>query len=208
MNRIASPAIARNVVARPAAIFLALALPILLAACSQPTGLINVVSSPAEDRSLDALRIDTQITLDINEVLLGEKYRDLFFEISTDVYEGRVLLTGTVKTAANKQRASELVKNVKRVKAVINELQVTTDYSPGIAANDLWIETKLKVRLLGTGDVRSIDFRWRSVRGTVYLIGAARSQAELDAVVDVIRSTERVKQVVNHAWVREAKPQG
>ena len=186
----------------------AIVLPCALAACSQPTGLINVVSSPAEDRSLDALRTDTQITLDINEALLGGKYRDLFFEISTDVYEGRVLLTGTVKAAANKQRASDLLKNVRRVKAVLNELQVTTDYSPGIAANDLWIETKLKVLLLGTGDVRSINYRWRSVRGTVYLIGAAQSQAELDAVLDVIRSTERVRKVVNHAWVREAHPKG
>ncbi len=195
-------------IVRRAAALLALSLPLIAAGCSQPTGLINVASSPAEDRSLAALRDDTQITLDINEILLGEKYRDLFFEISTDAYEGVVLLTGTVKAEANKARAAELVKNVRKVKRIVNELQVTTDYNAGIAANDLWIETKLKVRLLGTGDVRSINFRWRSVRGTVYLIGAARSQAELDAVLDVIRSTDRVRRVVNYAWVREAKPQG
>ena len=190
---------------RPAAALLALALPFLAAGCSQPTGLLNVASSPAEDRSLAALRDDTEISLAINEVLLGKKYRDLFFEVSTDVYEGNVLLTGTVKAAANRDRAADLVRAVKKVKRIVNELQVTTDYSPGIAANDLWIETKLKVLLLGTGDVRSINFRWRAVRGTVYLIGAARSQAELDAVLDVIRSTDRVRRVVNHAWVREAK---
>ena len=190
---------------RRTAALLALALPFLAAGCSQPTGLLNVASSPAEDRSLAALRDDTEISLAINEVLLGEKYRDLFFEVATDVYEGNVLLTGTVKAAANRERAGELVKGVKKVKRIVNELQVTTDYNPGIAANDLWIETKLKVRLLGTGDVRSINFRWRSVRGTVYVIGAARSQAELDSVLDVIRSTERVKRVVNYAWVRETK---
>lgn len=190
---------------RTAAALFALALPLFAAGCSQPTGLLNVASSPAEDRSFAALRHDTEISLAINEVLLGEKYRDLFFEVATDVYEGNVLLTGTVKAAANRDRAADLVKSVKKVKRIINELQVTTDYSPGIAANDLWIETKLKVLLLGTGDVRSINFRWRAVRGTVYLIGAARSQAELDAVLDVIRSTDRVRRVVNHAWVRETK---
>ena len=50
----------------------------LLAACTQPTGLVNVASSPVEDRSLETLRDDTAITFDINEIMLGEKYRDLF----------------------------------------------------------------------------------------------------------------------------------
>ena len=183
----------------------AIALVGLLAACTQPTGLVNVASSPAEDRSIETLRDDTAITFDINEILLGEKYRDLFAEISTDSYERVVLLTGTVKFAQNKQRASDLVRSVKGVKRIINELQVTSDYGISSAANDLWIETKLKVLLLGTKGIRSINYRWRSINGTVYVIGAGRSQRELNTVLDVIRKTERVKKVVNHAWVRPPK---
>lgn len=185
----------------------AIALIGMLAACTQPTGLVNVASSPAEDRSFDTLSADTAITFDINEILLGEQYRDLFAEISTDVYERVVLLTGTVKFARNKERATELVRSVKGVKRIVNELQVTSDYGIGPAANDLWIETKLKVLLLGTRDIRSINYRWRSVNGTIYLIGAARSQQEMNTVLDVIRRTERVKRVVNHAWVRPPKAQ-
>ena len=185
----------------------AIALISLLAACTQPTGLVNVASSPAEDRSFETLSADTAITFDINEILLGEKYRDLFAEISTDAYERVVLLTGTVKFAQNKQRATDLVRGVKGVKRIVNELQVTNDYGIGTAANDLWIETKLKVLLLGTKDVRSINYRWRSVNGTVYVIGAARSQQEMDTVLDVIRKTDRVKKVINHAWVRPPKAQ-
>jgi len=177
----------------------------LLTACTQPTGLVNVASSPVEDRSLETLRDDTAITFDINEILLGEKYRDLFPEISTDVYEYVVMLTGTVKFAQNKQRASQIVRAVKGVKRIINELQVTRNYGVGAAANDLWIETKLKVLLLGTKGIRSINYRWRSVNGTVYVIGAARSQADLNTVLNVIRKTERVKKVVNHAWISPPK---
>ena len=183
----------------------AIALVGLLAACTQPTGLVNVASSPVEDRSIETLRDDTAITFDINGILLGEKYRDLFAEISTDAYERVVLLTGTVKFAQNKQRASDLVRSVKGVKRIINELQVTSDYGISSAANDLWIETKLKVLLLGTKGIRSINYRWRSINGTVYVIGAGRSQRELNTVLDVIRKTERVKKVVNHAWVRPPK---
>lgn len=185
----------------------AIALISLLAACTQPTGLVNVASSPAEDRSFETLSADTAITFDINEILLGEKYRDLFAEISTDAYERVVLLTGTVKFAQNKQRATDLVRGVKGVKRIVNELQVTNDYGIGAAANDLWIETKLKVLLLGTKDIRSINYRWRSVNGTVYVIGAARSQQEMNTVLDVIRKTDRVTKVINHAWVRPPKAQ-
>jgi hyperosmotically inducible protein len=176
-----------------------------LAACTQPTGLVNVASSPSEDRSLQTLRDDAAITLDINEALVGKQYSDLFAEISTDVYEHVVMLTGTVKFAQNKQRATDLVRGIKGVKRIVNELQVTDDYGPATAANDLWIETKLKVKLLGTKGIRSINYRWRSVNGVVYVIGAGRSQQEMNTVLNVIRTTERVKKVVNHAWVRPPK---
>ena len=174
-------------------------------ACTQPTGLVNVASSPVEDRSLQTLRDDAAITLDINEALIGTQYSDLFAEISTDVYEHVVMLTGTVKFAENKRRASDLVNEVRGVKRIINELQVTRDYGPGAAANDLWIETKLKVKLLRTKRIRSINYRWRSVNGIVYVIGAGRSQKEINTLLNVIRTTQRVKKVVSHVWIRPPK---
>lgn len=177
----------------------------VVTACTQPTGLVNVASSPAEDRSLQTLHDDAAITLDINEALIGKQYSDLFAELSTDVYERVVMLTGTVKFAKNKRRATDLVRGVKGVKRIINELQVTSDYGPGAAANDLWIETKLKVKLLGTKGIRSINYRWRSVNGVVYVIGAGRSQEEINTLLNVIRTTDRVNKVVNHVWIRPPK---
>ena len=177
----------------------------VVTACTQPTGLVNVASSPAEDRSLQTLHDDAAITLDINEALIGKQYSDLFAELSTDVYERVVMMTGTVKFAKNKRRATDLARGVKGVKRIINELQVTSDYGPGAAANDLWIETKLKVKLLGTKGIRSINFRWRSVNGVVYVIGAGRSQKEINTLLNVIRTTDRVNKVVNHVWIRPPK---
>ena len=177
----------------------------VVTACTQPTGLVNVASSPVEDRSLQTLHDDAAITLDINEALIGKQYSDLFAELSTDVYESVVMLTGTVKFAKNKQRATDLVRGVKGVKRIINELQVTSDYGPGAAANDLWIETKLKVKLLGINGIRSINYRWRSVNGVVYVIGAGRSQKEINTLLNVISTTDRVNKVVNHVWIRPPK---
>lgn len=173
--------------------------------CTQPTGLVNVISSPVEDRVIATLRDDAAITLDINEALIGTKYADLFFEVSTDVYERVVMLTGTVKFHQNRDRATELVQSVRGVKRIVNAIQVTSDYGPIKAAKDLIIETKLKVRLLGAENIRSINFRWRAVNGVVYVIGVARTAQELARVLDIISKTKLVKKVVNYAWVRPKK---
>ena len=176
-----------------------------VSACSQPTGLVNVAMSPTEDRSFKTLRSDAEISLRINEALLSPKYQDLYGDVSSDVYEGVVLITGTLKYSANKERVTKLMRAIKGVKKIINELQITDDHRVSAMANDLWLETNLKVQLLGTKGIRSMNYRWRSVKGAVYLIGTARSQLELNTVLNVIRTTKGVIRVINHAWIRQPK---
>ena len=66
------------------------------------------------------------------------------------------------------------------------------------------IEVKIKAQLVATKDVKSINYRWRSVAGIVYLIGSAQNSEELSSVIEVIRRIEGVKRVVNYARVRGA----
>ena len=91
-----------------------------VSACSQPTGLVNVAMSPTEDRSFKTLRSDAEISLRINEALLSPKYQDLYGDVSSDVYEGVVLITGTLKYSANKKRVTKLMRTIKGVKKVLS----------------------------------------------------------------------------------------
>ena len=72
--------------------------------------------SPTEDRSFKTLRSDAEISLRINEALLSPKYQDLYGDVSSDVYEGVVLITGTLKYSANKKRVTKLMRTIKGVK--------------------------------------------------------------------------------------------
>ena len=173
----------------------------LAAGCSSPTAILDAATSVAEDRSIDRLRDDAQIKIDINGKLLAEKYRDLFLEVSTNVYEGNVLVTGTVKSTSDRRRATLLISEVEGVKKIFNELQVS-EGSLEASASDLWIETKLKAQLVSEGEVRSINYRWRSVNGVVYFIGAARSREELVRVIQIARETKGVNKVVTHVNLR------
>ena len=173
-----------------------------LAACSSPTMLADVATTPAENRSFSEVSDDAGIKLKINEALLSNQYRDLFFDVSSIVYQGRVLMTGKVKSDIDRQRATELVRAIPGVKEVLNDVQVTTEGGILSSANDTFIETELKVRLVAAKEVKSIDYRWTAVNGVVYLMGYARSDAEANKAIDVIRNTKYVKQVVPHVWTK------
>ena len=190
---------------RPVAMALGVAaLALTTAACTTPTGLIDATTTVAEDRSLSQLATDAEIRLDLNKKLLGEKYRDLFLEVSTNVFEGRVMLTGSVKTLADKNRASALAQDITGVRTIYNDLQVTDQGGFKNTANDVWIEAKLKARLVAEKGVRSINLRWRVVNGVVYVIGRVRTEEEMGQVLTVIRDVDHVTRVVNHIVVKPA----
>ncbi len=173
-----------------------------LAGCSSPTMMLDAATTVAEDRSMSQVASDAGLKIDINTKLLSNKYRDLFLDVNTNVYEDRVMMTGSVETASHKRRATLLVRGIKGVKKVINELQVTSDGSLKDTANDLWIETKLKAQLVGTEGVSSINYRWRSVNGVVYFIGVAQNRGELAKVIRVARATAHVNKVVSHVRIK------
>ena len=108
-----------------------------LTGCSSPTMILDAATTVAEDRSMSQVATDVGLKIDINAKLLSNKYRDLFLDVNTNVYENRVMLTGSVETGSQKRRATLLVRGIKGVTKFINELQVTDDGSLTDTANDL-----------------------------------------------------------------------
>ena len=173
-----------------------------LAGCSSPTMILDIVTTVAEERPMSQVAADAGLKIDIYAKLLSNKYFDLFLDVNTNVFERRVMLTGSVQTGAQKRRATILVRGIKGVTKIINELQVTGDGTLMHTVNDLWIETKLKARLLGAGGVSSINYRWRSVNGVVYFVGVAQNRRELAQVIRLARSTNHVNKVVTHVRIK------
>lgn len=172
------------------------------AACTTSTGLIDAATTVADDRSMSEVGRDVEIKLDINKRLLGKKNRDLFFDVSSDVYDGRVMLTGSVKRAEDRRRAGNLATGIPGVKIIFNDIQVTDRQGFQNTANDIWIETKIKAQLYAEKGIKSINFRFRSVNTVIYLLGRAQTGVELDKVIQIIKRTKHVTRVVNHAVVR------
>lgn len=158
--------------------------------------------SVAQERSVGTAVDDNGISLGINKKFLEEPDNQLFAHVDTHVTEGRVLLTGKVEKPEYAIRAVELAWQIEGVKEVVNEIAVTdktgfVDYS-----RDAWITTQVKTRLLFTKFIKSVNYNVETVNQTVYLMGLAQDQAELDRVLQVARTTQYVQNVVSYVRLK------
>jgi osmotically-inducible protein OsmY len=129
-------------------------------------------------------------------------------DLNVTVYEGRTLLTGTVPTPEMKAQAQEVASRVAGVRAVYNEIEVTPREGAWDSAKDAWITSRVKSNLVFNGQVRSVNYTIETVDGSVYLIGSARSQAELDSATTSARYVPGVKRVVSYVDIRPGAPPG
>jgi hyperosmotically inducible protein len=190
---------------------------LLLSACT--TVVTETAKKAFEDRSTDDQATDLRMATSYFNALL-DKDKNLALDVSLDVWEQRVLITGALTDARQRQEVETLVRADKRARMVYNEILLVskdaqgqrrdaarTKTAPkkegvGQSINDFWIETKISAQLLTTKDVTSVNYRWRCVYGTVYLIGRALSRNELNTVLATLRATEGVKQVKSFVDVR------
>ena len=208
----------RKVHANVAIAGLALVAALGLTGC--PQILTETAKKAFEDRSTGDQVTDTKIGAGILSGF-SDKDKNLLFDVNADVWEQRVMLTGTLDDPKKKEDVVQLIQADRRVRKVYDEIQVVTkeeqarrreaaknkddskkEGGAGQAVNDFWIETKISAQLISTSGVTSVNYRWRSVRNVVYLIGRARSQDELNTVLGIIRNTEGVKQVKHFVEIK------
>lgn len=197
----------------------ALVLGLVLGLCGCTTVITETAKMAKEDRSSDDHFTDSKIGTNLLAAL-ADRDKNLLLDVSADVWEQRVMLTGTVADAKTRKEVEQLAAADKRVKKIYNEIQVvsvaelarrrdatknkSSAGKEGVdrALNDFWIETKISARLVASSEVASVNFRWRSVRNTVYLIGRAQNNAELKACQAIIRTTEGVAQLKSFVEIK------
>ena len=153
-----------------------------------------------EDRSLGRQVDDLTVKLAINEGLFAHDER-LFHDVSIDVTDGRVMLTGKVPTVDDRVDAVRIAWQAEGVAEVINEVQVAERGDVVDYVDDLRISNELRLRLFFDREITAINFNVDTVGGIVYITGIASGRAELEHVLDHARRIAGVKEVVSHVRV-------
>lgn len=159
-------------------------------------------AAATQERGLKTVASDTAIRAEINHLWFQES-DILFTKVQLQVQEGRVLLSGAVPDPQARVDAVRLAWQANGVREVINEIEVADDSTLTDKARDTLISTKLKSRLLLDKEVSSLNYSIEVVNQSIFLIGIAQDQAELDRVVAHAKDLSYVRRVVSYVRLKE-----
>ncbi len=178
---------------------------VALAGCSPVGAAIGagavVGLAAAEERGIGGSAHDLKLRAEINALWFRHD-AEMLRALHLQVYEGRVLVSGALAEEPTRDDAVRLAWQPPGVREVINEVEVRPSGGVSEFARDNWIEAQLSGKLLFTKHVQSINYSVESVGGTVYLIGLAQDDAELDRVLQIARNTPYVKKVVSYVLIK------
>ena len=121
--------------------------------------------------------------------------------VDVEVTEGVALLTGTAPREEDRRMAECIAWRSVAVRSVANEINVAP--SPGLRdrSRDALISQSVRGRLLRDREIRSVNYNVETYAGTVYLLGVARSRAELDRSTAHASLVDGVDRVVSYVRV-------
>ncbi len=177
-----------------------------LTACT-PIGLVVGAGASAgamalEERGFKQGTKDRQMSIKINK-LLADKNPDLFLNVSINVVENRVLLTGAVPDADSRLLSLKTSWEIEGVEEVINEIQVTKDGGFLDLSRDTLVKGKLTSSITFDENVHAVNYYVSVVNGTIYLFGIAQNSAEVERVISHAKQLSYVRRVISHMRMKD-----
>ncbi len=176
-------------------LLLALALPLSGCGSLLATMQVDTIEEHHGSRTIGQLiedeNIETKATVNIhaaNEAFHGA-------HVIVVSYNGYVLLAGQVNSEALKEQATKVVRDVRGVRRIYNELEIAAPSAAITRTSDAWITTKVKSYLLANRDIQGSRVKVLTENGVVYLMGLA-TQAEAQRIADQAAGLGGVQKVV------------
>lgn len=148
----------------------------------------------AEDLSPEQQMRDIGIKAEVQSSW-GVFDQDMAHRLDATVFDGEVLITGRVPNRHWREEAVRRARSVAGVRRVDDRMEVGPDTHFIDDARDTWITTQLRGELVGDVDIKSINYTIKTTDGIVYIMGFARTQPELDKVVEHARTIAGVRRV-------------
>ena len=156
---------------------------------------MDSIDDPPKERTfaqvLEDNNIETKITVNIHAD--NDAYHDSHLIVVS--YNGYVLLAGQVNDEVLKARATEVVRKVKGVRRIYNELETGPPTSALRRSNDTWITGRIKSELLASSDIEGTSIKVVTENGVVYLMGIV-TPSDADLIADKAARVSGVRRVV------------
>ena len=138
---------------------------------------------------------DSAIELTARNILVSRSDIRKAAHVKPQSWNGILLVTGEIDNENLKPELVGKFQNIQGVRQVVDEITITGKTRLGTRANDVWIASKVKSRLVLKTGLRANRVKVVTTRGDVYLMGIV-TQDEGDKATEVARSVRGVKRVV------------
>lgn len=157
----------------------------------------GVLSGCASSRSFGSNVDDVSADASLKRVLLFDRDYD-YSDIDITIFEGRAMLTGTMRSPEGQVRLVENAFKAPNITQVIDEtiLAPKTRISQGF--KDGRIDQSLRARLIADRGISNRNFKVSVSGGITYVIGVARDETELSRVLNLAQSIGGTRGVVSH----------
>ena len=172
---------------------------LLLQSCAPMIGTVGMVS-------LGAASKEKGLGTSINDKLIETKISNLIYKFNKNliadtkifVNNGSVLFTGKLNNPNDKIEFTKLAWNIRGVKEVNNEIQVTDVSSIKNIARDIASMGEIRARIMSDKSINSINFSIDVVNDKAYISGVATDEIEMNLVKNHATSARFVKEVYNY----------
>lgn len=153
-------------------------------------------ATAAHDRRTLGAQVDdktaaSRISVALSEVEALKKQTS----ITVQVFNGTALLVGQAPSNELIQLAQKTAGSVPNIKKLHNQIRLSQPISTSVAANDVWLASKVKTQLLADKRVDGLNIEIEVENGEVFLMGLVTSK-EADVAVEITRNIVGVKQVI------------
>lgn len=188
-----------------------------LGGCSTNSIVANVAKAAFEDRLAEEQITDAKIKASIAERLISID-KMLIVDLNVDVWKTRVMVTGVLSDAKRRNLVAGAVQQDGRISYYYNDAVIVTEdqqvqrrewkekaqagaQKAAEIFDDVWIETKISAQLIAAEGITSVNYRWRSVLGVVYILGQAQTAQEWIAVQSIVKGIKGIKSLKTHVLV-------
>jgi osmotically-inducible protein OsmY len=193
--------------AAPLAAILALALggcvPVVVAGGLAAAG--GAGYEAAQERGVDGSYDDYAIKTGIENTWTTTD-PEMMKAFAVTVYNGDVLLTGDAPNPDLKRQAYDIASRTPGVRHIYDEIEIANLQDGWDNAQDAWITAQVRKDLVFERGVRSGNYTIETANRSVYLLGSARSQEELDKATYLARYVPGVRRVVSYVQIRSGMP--
>ena len=188
-------------------LYLLLIIILNLQSCAAP--IIGGVGAIAFSSSAQEKGLGTSI----NDKVIFVKLKNAIYDWNSNVSEnitlsvdnGSILVTGKLKNIDTKISLTKVIWEVKGVKEVNNQVQISETNNLKNIAKDLASLGEIKARLMASKKLNSLNYSVDVVNNIAYISGIASSEEEISIVTQIAQEARFIKEVQNFVKVNKDK---